>query len=262
MEHIDINKSYWNKRVEEHYKSDFYNVEAFIHGQSSLNAIELELLPELKGKSVLHLQCHFGQDTLSLARMGAEVTGVDFSEDAIDKANALKHQLNVEASFICSDIYSLPASLYGKFDVVFASYGVIGWHPDASKWFNVASKCLKKGGEIVFVEFHPVVWMFDDDFIDLKYSYFNKQAIVETETGAYTNRDANIEASCVTWNHSLSDVITAVLGNSFSLCALKEYDYSPYNCFNNTVKSAENTYRIQGKEEILPMVYALKACKL
>src|SRR5690606_5040157 len=163
-DYLAINKKSWNQRVQTHLDSEFYELPAFLKGKSSLNQIELDLLKDIKGKSILHLQCHFGQDSISLARMGAKVTAVDFSDKAIDAAKELCTKLGVDVNFLCSDIYELPHILDGQFDIVFTSYGTIGWLPDLQKWAKVVSHYLKNKGEFIFVEFHPVVWMFDDDF--------------------------------------------------------------------------------------------------
>ncbi|MCC7297291.1 MAG: class I SAM-dependent methyltransferase, partial [Bacteroidia bacterium] len=152
LNYLETNRDSWNKRTEIHYSSAFYDLEGFIAGKSSLQDIELQLLGDIQNKSVLHLQCHFGQDTLSLARMGAEVTGVDFSDAAIKKATELAEIVQQKARFICADIYNLPAHLNEHFDIVFTSYGTIGWLPDLEKWAKIVSHFLKPGGSFVFAE--------------------------------------------------------------------------------------------------------------
>ncbi len=132
-DYIKINKQTWNNKTEVHVASDFYDNDNFLKGKSTLNSIELNLLGDLKDKKILHLQCHFGQDSLSLSRMGAKVTGVDLSNKAIEKAEELNQLLNLNAKFICCNIYDLPNYLNEKFDIVFTSYGTIGWLPDLSK---------------------------------------------------------------------------------------------------------------------------------
>jgi 2-polyprenyl-3-methyl-5-hydroxy-6-metoxy-1,4-benzoquinol methylase len=151
--YIDINKKAWDQKTQYHVESPFYDMDTFMKGKSTLNDIELQLLGNVTGKRVLHLQCHFGQDTLSLGRMGATVTGVDFSEAAINKARQLSHDIGVPARFVCCDIYDLHNHLDEQFDIVFTSYGTIGWLPDLDKWADVVSKFLKPGGRFVFAEF-------------------------------------------------------------------------------------------------------------
>src|SRR6187551_1118010 len=162
LNYLDINKASWNQRTAVHVASDFYGVDAFVKGKSSLQQIELGLLGDVAGKSILHLQCHFGQDTLSLARLGAKVTGVDLSDVAITEARKLARELGLSTDFICCNVYDLPQQLEQQFDVVFTSYGAIGWLPDLDRWAQIVRRFLKPGGRLVLVEFHPFVWMFDD----------------------------------------------------------------------------------------------------
>jgi len=259
--YLEINKKSWNRKVDIHYNSDFYDNEAFIGGQSSLNDIELTLLGDIKGKSILHLQCHFGQDTISLGRLGAQVTGVDLSDKAIEKANELAKLTESTAKFICSDIYDLPNHLDETFDIVFTSYGTIGWLPDINKWAYVVARFIKPGGSFVFAEFHPVVWMFDDDFTRIKYRYFNSEAIIETEDGTYAEKEADIRQDSVTWNHGIGEVINSLSAKGLEIKALDEYDYSPYDCFNKTEKIAPKKFRIKHLEDKIPMVYSIVAIK-
>ncbi|OYU97307.1 MAG: SAM-dependent methyltransferase [Bacteroidetes bacterium B1(2017)] len=260
-DYLAINKNSWNKRTEIHVESEFYDVPSFLNGKSSLNSIELNLLGDIKGKSILHLQCHFGQDSISLQRMGAKVTGVDLSDVSIAKARELAKKAGFEPTFICCDVYDLPAVLTDQFDLVFTSYGTIGWLPDLTKWANVISSFLKPNGKFVFVEFHPVVWMFDDSFRTIGYNYFNTGPIVETESGTYTNREAELVQEYVCWNHGIAEVLTSLLTNGLALKEFQEFNYSPYNCFAGTVELEPKRYRIQHLEDKIPMVYGLVAEK-
>lgn len=260
-EFFKLNNASWNKRTETHYHSSFYDVPGFIAGQSTLNAIELDLLGDIRGKKILHLQCHFGQDTLSLARLGAEVTGVDFSENSIETAKQLAKDTHLEATFICCNIYDLPTFLNEEFDIVYTSYGTIGWLPDLDKWAQIIAQFLKKGGQFVFVEFHPVVWMFDDDFEKVHYNYFNKGVIVETENGTYADRSSDISSKYCWWNHGLSEVFTSLIQQGLIITSFLEYDYSPYNCFLHTEEFEPNKFRIQQLEDKIPMVYSINALK-
>ena len=259
--YISANKELWDKRVSIHVKSDFYDVASFRSGNTSLNDIELKSVGDVKGKSLLHLQCHFGMDTLSWAREGAIVTGVDFSAEAIKTATRLARETGLEATFICSDIYDIPNTLNQQFDIVFTSYGVIGWLPDLDKWAAVISRSLKPGGIFFIAEFHPVLWMMDDDFSYLKYSYFNDEVIETASTGTYGDREADISGKEYGWNHSLDEIIGSLLKYDLRITEFKELPFSPYNCFNKTVKGADNMYRIQNLENKLPMMYTIKAVK-
>ena len=133
-------------RVEVHTKSELYNLNGFKNGNTSLQQIELKEVSNVKGKTILHLQCHFGLDTLSWARLGAKVTGVDFSEEGIKLAKSLSEELHIEAKFICSNIYDIENHINEKFDIVFTSYGTIGWLNDLQEWGRLISKYLKPGG--------------------------------------------------------------------------------------------------------------------
>ncbi|MCG2611755.1 class I SAM-dependent methyltransferase [Flavobacterium sp. SM15] len=259
--YLEINKASWNQKTAVHVTSDFYDMERFLNGKSTLKDIELSILGDVSGKKILHLQCHFGQDTISLARLGASTTGVDLSDKAIEKATELAVQLNADAKFICSDVYDLPNYLHEKFDIVFTSYGTIGWLPDLDKWAKVISHFLKPDGKFVFAEFHPVVWMFDYDFKKVQYSYFNIETILETEEGTYADKNAPIKNQTASWNHSLSEVFSALLNNGMAIETFEEFDYSPYNCFNNTEEFEPNKFRIQHLENKIPMVYSLTAIK-
>ena len=259
--YLEINRNSWNKKTDIHMLSDFYDMKGFLSGNSSLNEIELHLLGDIKGKSILHLQCHFGQDSISLGRMGAKVTGVDLSDYAIEKARVLSKETNTEVDFICCDIYDLPNHLNKQFDIVFTSYGTIGWLPDMERWAEVIAKFLKPNGKFVFVEFHPVVWMFDDNFEKISYNYFNTGAIIESETGTYANKSANIQQEYVMWNHSISEVVNSLIKNELTINSIDELDYSSYNCFNKSIEIAPKKFRIQHLENKIPMVYSIVATK-
>lgn len=260
MDYLEKNRNSWNQRTLYHLKSDFYDLEGFLKGASSLKSIELDLLGDVKDKSILHLQCHFGQDSLSLARMGAWVTGVDLSDIAIYSAQSLAVQMNLlNAEFICSDVYDL--RLNQQFDVVFTSYGVIGWLPDLDMWAEVIARHLKPGGKLVFAEFHPVIWMFDENFRYLQYSYFNREAIEEVTSGTYADQNAPITTETVSWNHSLSEVMGALMKHGLQIQSFEEFDYSPYDCFSETIQVDPGKYQIHPLEGKIPMVYALSALK-
>lgn len=259
--YIAINRHSWNNRTYTHLKSAFYDLEGFLKGKSSLNDIEIDLLGNVQGKTILHLQCHFGQDSISLSRLGAEVTGVDLSDKAIESAKEIATDTNSNAKFICCDIYDLPHHLEERFDIVFTSYGTIGWLPNLDKWAKIISRYLKPDGQFIFVEFHPVVWMFDDNFKKIGYNYFNSGAIIESENGTYADKTADISQEYVTWNHSLSEVINSLIKNDLELKSLVEFDYSPYDCFNETIEFAPKKYRIKHLDNKIPMIYSLVAIK-
>ena len=261
MDYIGINKKLWNEKTDIHYRSDFYNVESFIKGKDSLNPIEIGLLGKIKGKKILHLQCHFGLDTISLSRHGALVTGVDFSENAIRKARQLNEKLETNATFIQSDIYKLSEVIHDKFDMVFTSYGVVGWLPDMKNWAKIIHQFLKPKGEFILVEFHPIVWMFSYDFKQIEFNYMDSAPITEELEGTYTDRNAPIKEKSVCWNHGLSTVLDSLIKAGLSIADFKEYNYSPYDCFENTAKVDDGKFKIKGLEDKIPMLYSVKAKK-
>lgn len=259
-DYININKALWNKKTATHLNSKFYDNESFLKGKSSLKDIELALLGDVKGKKILHLQCHFGQDTLSLARMGATVTGVDLSDKAIAKAEEFANQLGLakRANFICCDVNELDQYLVEQFDIVFTSYGTIAWLPTIDKWGEIVAQFLKPTGKFIFAEFHPMVWMLDDNFKKLEYPYFNAKTFHEEYTTSYTYGEEHEPMMGYSWNHPLSEVFQVLLKNKLVIKDFREYDYSPYDCFPNTVKS-EKGFQIRTFEGKLPMVYSIVA---
>jgi len=261
VDYKSLNKESWNARTGVHIVSDFYDNESFIQGRNALNGIELDMLGDVAGKTVLHLQCHFGQDTISFTRLGAKATGIDLSDKAIETAKELAKETNSDATFICCDIYDLPNHLEGQFDLVFTSYGTICWLPDMDKWAGVVNHFLKPKGEFLIVDFHPFVWSFDDDFQKIAYNYFNTEAIHETQTGTYTDAKEDLELEYVTWNHPTSEVMNALLKQGLTIEAFNEYNYSPYDCFKQTEEFEPGKFRIKHFGDKFPMVFALKASK-
>jgi len=257
--YFEANKDLWNQRTVVHKDSLFYNLDGFKKGETVLTPIELNELGNVKSKKMLHLQCHFGMDSLNWARLGADVTGVDLSDKAIDEAKKLNDELGLNAKFICSNVYDVKNHLEEKFDIVFASYGVVGWLPDLNKWAEIIAHYLKPGGIFYMAEFHPVVWMFDDDFTHIKYYYDNRELIITENEGTYTDRNADIKGKEYSWNHSISEVLNALIQAGLTIDSLNEYMYSPYPCFRNTVESEKGKWYIKGMEGKIPMVYSVKA---
>lgn len=265
MEHyqhyFEENRHLWNKRTAVHKDSSFYDVPSFLQGKSALNEIEIGELGEVKGKKILHLQCHFGMDSLSLVRLGADVTGVDLSDEAIEEAKNLSHRSRLPARFICCNVYDLEDHLQEQFDIVFTSYGVIGWLPDLSRWARLIASYLKPGGFFYMAEFHPVVWMLDEDFTHVKYFYNNHETIIVDSQGTYTDPQADIQGREYSWNHGLGEVLNALIKENLHLHFCNEYMYSPYPCFRNVIQGSDGNWRVLGLEDKIPMVYSVKASK-
>lgn len=259
--YLEINRETWNKKTEVHVDSEFYDQKGFLEGNNTLKPIELDLLGDISGKKILHLQCHFGQDTMSLSRLGAKATGVDLSDKAIDKAREIAHQLNLDTHFVNCDIYSLPEYLDEEFDIVFTSYGTIGWLPDLDKWAKIIQRFLKPSGKFIMADFHPVVWMFDDNFEGIGYNYFKEDPIIETINGTYADKEAPVSLKTVSWNHATSEILNSLIINGLELNSFNEYDYSPYDCFNKTEEFEPGKYRIKHLGNKIPMVYSIVATK-
>lgn len=257
QEYFETNRQLWNQKTPIHIDSDFYDIKGFLAGDTSLKPIEIELLGDIKGKTILHLQCHFGQDSLSLARMGAKVTGLDISDTAIEEAKKLNEQLGLDAQFVCCDVYSAKDFISEKFDIVFTTYGIIGWLPDMTRWADIVSHFIKPNGQFVFVELHPVVWMYNEHFSAVEFPYFNESPIIETLPGTYAKQDASIAMEEVGWNHPLSEVFSALIKTGLKIDHFKEYNYSSHKCFKGMIEQAPGEFIIAHIGNKIPMTYSL-----
>jgi len=260
-DYININKQVWNDKTEVHIASEFYDNDSFLKGKSTLNDIELALLGNVKGKKILHLQCHFGQDTMTLVRMGASAVGVDLSDKAVERATQFAQQLDLDTTFVCCDVYDAPNYIDEKFDIIFTSYGTIGWLPDLDNWAKVISHFLKPQGQFIMADFHPVVWMYDDNFKEVFYNYFNVEPIIEITSGTYAEKNADLEDKSVGWNHPISEILNSLLQSGLELNQFNEFDYSPYNCFNEMEEFETGKFRIKTFGNKIPMVYSILATK-
>ncbi|MEQ8703678.1 MAG: class I SAM-dependent methyltransferase [Phaeodactylibacter sp.] len=238
---MKANRELWDAWASFHPQTEMYRMEAFRNGASSLMPLELQALSRVEGKSLLHLQCHFGQDTISWSRLGALATGVDFSGKAISTARTLATTLNADTDFIQSDVLNLDL---GKcFDIVFTSYGVLAWLPDLRRWGAVVAQHLKPGGVFFIAEFHPVLMMFDFGTGKCAYSYFkSSDPYEESVEGSYANPEEGTARTEYTWSYSLSEVISALTEQGLVLESFEEYPYAPYNCFPNMKQRTDGMY--------------------
>lgn len=272
--YIAENKKYWDQRVGTHLDSEFYNVAEWKNGTTSLKQPELSLLEtlypskgfsatnekSLKDLRVLHLMCHFGQDSISLSRMGARVTGVDFSSKAIIEAKKLNEELQANVRFILSTIDELAEHQIGEYDLIFMSYGTLIWLEDISKWAKIVSQHLKPYGKLMIVDFHPIANTIGDDGQLFHYSYFDQGPIVEEVSGSYADTEASIAGKCTTFNHSFEDILHSIIASGLRITQVKEWDYSPYSCFPWVVEKEEGKY-VHRDINHLPLVYGLVAEK-
>lgn len=261
IDYFETNRKTWNEKTPVHFESDFYDKHAFAKAKNSLMKYELEALPDVSNKSLLHLQCHFGQDSLSWVHKGATVTGVDISDVAIAKAKELSKELELPAQFIQCNVLDTSQFVDDYFDIVFTSYGVIGWLPDLKPWAQMIAERLNSGGTFYMVEFHPILWMYDytDGVPILKYHYNQSEAIYEEYAGTYAAPNATMVSKEYGWNHSLSDVIQSLLDAGLELQLFQEHDGSPYNVFPDMLEGNDGLYYL--KDGLFPTVFELKFIK-
>ncbi|MBD3192499.1 MAG: methyltransferase domain-containing protein [Candidatus Heimdallarchaeota archaeon] len=263
------NEKMWDENAKQNYKSKMYRVEEFLEGKTTLNSIELEELEggAIKGKTFLHLQCHFGLDTLSWAREGAKVTGVDFSEEAIRLARQLAEKTNLQGNFIQANIYDLPEILHEKFDIVFTSYGVLCWLNDLNRWAEIIAHFLKPGGVFYIVEFHPFIWVFDwdakDDFRIDKTYFSPSKPYKYTADGSYAAEpNEKYEPTPIyEWGHKMSEVINAIIKAGLDIQFLHEFPFSPFPRFAFLKQSEDGYWRYDNPDIQLPLIYSIKAVK-
>ena len=260
--YFEINKAWWDAKTPIHIDSEFYDMDSFKKGANTLKNIELSELPDVNGKKILHAQCHFGQDTLSLERMGAMCTGIDLSGEAITSAKKIRDELGLKSRFVECNIYDLDQHLDDLYDMVFTSYGILGWLPDLDKWAQLLADRLKPGAMFYIAEFHPVLYMFDWGKKRLAYNYFNQgEPIIEMVEGTYVDRNSDIKMEECFWQHSMSEVIGALLNAGLIIRRFNEYDYSPYNCFENMEELGEERFVYRQNGIAVPHVFTISAYK-
>jgi SAM-dependent methyltransferase len=255
----NANRKLWDTWTKLHVESEFYDLQAFERGGTTLTKVELEEVGPIKGKSLLHLQSHFGLDTLSWARLGANVTGIDFSPEAVAKARELSGNLKIPARFFVADVENPATDLKEDFDVVFTSYGVLSWLNDLSSWATVIARHLKPGGFFYMVELHPVLGMLDDDGKHFKYPYFERQApIVSEETVSYAG-GAHSAMVCYQWSHSISEIMSVLINAGLRIEYLHEFPYCTQPCYPFLIESEPGRYVARYYPDLLPLMFSIKA---
>jgi len=265
---LKANLGLWNEWTEIHQTSDFYDLEGFKTGTSSLHSIERdELGGEVAGKRLLHLQCHFGLDTLSWARLGAIVTGVDFSGRAIELARSLAAGLELPAIFVQSTVDDLRAHLAGTFDIVFTSYGAIEWLADLDVWARIIASFLAPGGTFYMVELHPLARTLDDldEHPELRVvgPYFpaSKPRRLRIH-GSYADPDAPLEHDVAYgWSHSFAEILNALIGAGLRLEYLHEFPCSVVPFSRSMKRAADGWYYLPGGRRDVPFLFSLRATK-
>lgn len=256
------NQTNWDERVPIHRSSEFYDVKSFLCGKSTLSAQEIADLAPVEGKTLIHLQCHFGLDTLSWAREGAIVTGLDFSDPAITEARKLAAETGLDAEFITANVYDAADNTKEQFDIVYTGIGALCWLPDMETWAKVVARLLKSGGEFYLTEFHPTAWMFEDSF-EVQYGYFSPKGGEEIEeTSTYTDGKEEIgQAKTVQWNPELGKVVSCLINAGLTITSLTETKECVMPYLPGMERQENGRYALPNHIPSPPMMYTLRAKK-
>lgn len=267
-EHFEQNRLNWDERARIHVRdaSGFYEIEAFRCGQDVLGPIESEEIGDVSGKNILHLQCHFGLDTLCLARRGAEVTGLDFSGTAIKAARNLADETEIEAKFVEGNVYDAPNLIDDTFDMVYVTWGTICWLPDVPKWARIVSDFLVPNGVLYFADHHPLLALLEYEQGDLVVRYAwrtPKDAPMTFDEGlTYTGDETPlVNRRNNEWNHPLSEIFTGLTDAGLSVEKLREHTAVPWQAFACMIEAGDGLYRLPDGAPEIPLAVSLTARK-
>jgi SAM-dependent methyltransferase len=262
---LERNRAAWDERVPIHVDSAFYDTPSFIAGRSSLRDFEADELGPVAGKTLCHLQCHFGQDTLSWARLGARVAGLDFSREAIGAARALAADIGVEdrAEFVVSDVHDAVAAFGGRrFDIVYTGLGALVWLPDLDRWAQIVADLLVPGGVLYLVELHPLADTLDEDLRVVLDYFTHPGGDTGDASGTYVDWDApTVHNTTQEWTHPVSSVITALIGAGLRIDLFRERDYTIFERWGFLERHDDFTWRVPDDLPRLPLIYSVKATK-
>ncbi|HKS69748.1 MAG TPA: class I SAM-dependent methyltransferase [Ktedonobacterales bacterium] len=266
-DYIEANRGVWDAWTVAHTASDHHaDVAAVRAGGLSLRGIERAELGDVAGKRVLHLQCNMGADTLSLARLGAAVTGVDISNAAITHARQLADETGLPARFVRSDVYALPDALDERFDIVFTSYGALCWLGDLDRWASIVARSVKPGGIAYLVEMHPFSNMLAAAELDppgatfrIAAPYFTPAAPLAEDVGATTRDPAH--ATVYAWSHGLGEILSALLGAGLRLDYVHEFPYTFYRRFPELVQRDDGYWHWPDATNTLPLLFSVRATR-
>lgn len=259
-----VNLALWDERARIHGSTPtdrFYDVESFLAGRQTLYSLERELAGDVAGKDLLHLQCHFGMDSLNWVRLGARVTGVDFSPVAIERARGLAVQAALPATFLQADVQHLPGELEGRFDLVVATYGILCWIADLGAWMRSAAMTLRPGGSLVLVDLHPAyqtVAALEPLVADWPYGGGRPQHETITSTYAQPGRTTAAQ-QVVQYPYSLGEIVTAVARSGLRVEHLGEHLATELDPRNLLPQGADGMYRLPFSGTHLPILYSLRA---
>lgn len=259
------NQALWDQWTIEHERSPFYDLAGFRAGKDRLHSIELSELGEVSGKSLLHLQCHFGMDTLAWARRGAVVTGVDLSPNSIVLARSLSKELHIPAEFVCTPIYDLPNILSGSFDIVFTSYGVLHWLPDLQKWAEIIFHFLKPRGVFYMVEDHPLFRTLsaeETELLQVSRQYFFSATPDAVEmAGSYATGPTGEKRTFYIWNHPIGEVVSSLVEAGLAIEFLHEFPFAARAKFPCMVQGPDGWWRLPERFTSIPFLFSLRAHK-
>ena len=257
-----LNRANWDDRVPVHLASEFYDLDGFRSGASSLRPFEVAEVGDVAGKRLVHLQCHVGLDTLSWARNGALVTGLDFSEPAIEAARSLAADLGIDASFVAADVYDAVAALGGqRFDVVYTGVGALVWLPDIPRWAQVVTALLEPGGFLYLLEGHPFAQVLDDaEGAVVVGDYFDGRPQVADEPYTYTDGPALEHTRSIWFQHQLGEIVTALASAGLRIDFLHERDFDLFQRFDSLERHGAE-YRFPAGRPAVPMMFSLRATR-
>lgn len=264
----DFNRSWWNERAAVHGQDDFYDTRGFLAGRSTLHQLDRDTVGDVTGLDLIHLQCHTGMDTLSWSRAGARaVTGIDFSDIAVAKAIATAEAagLSERATFIAADVLDAPVSLHGRFDVCYASRGVISWIGDMGAWMRTAASVLRAGGRLVLIDSHPLFTMAASaDPLQLDFPYINDgPRRFDDQGGSYADPDVVTEHNVtIEYGHSLGEVVTAAVEAGLVIERLGEHVAVESDIGRQLLsRDDDGLMRWRYDGELLPIIFSLRAGK-
>jgi SAM-dependent methyltransferase len=271
-DYLHLNRAQWDERAPAHAASPGYFRQRFIDDPAYLSDVvrfDLPRIGPVDGLRAVHLQCHIGTDTLSLHRLGAAVTGLDFSGASLAEARALAAATGAPIAYVESDVYDAPEVLdHGSFDLVYTGIGALCWLPDIRRWAGVVSALLKPGGRLFMREGHPMLWAIDetraDGLLAVDQAYFERsEPLVWDEDGTYVETDVRFQHTVThQWNHGLGEIVTALLDCGLELTMLQEHDSAPWDALpGRTVADEHGEHRLAERPWRLPLTYTLQARK-
>jgi phthiocerol/phenolphthiocerol synthesis type-I polyketide synthase E len=263
-EDLRVNRANWDERAGIHLESRFYDVEGWLREGRGPRVREVEALGDVTGLRLLHLQCHFGKDTLSWARAGACVTGLDFSASAVEAARdlALRAGLEDRSEFVCSDVYEARRALRGAtYDIVYVSLGALCWLPDVDRWAEQVGSLVAPGGRFYIHDVHPLAWSLADDGLVLEHTYFEEaEPYVSESEDSYTDSTRPLEnRKTYEWNHSIGEIVSALVRHGLRIERLVEHDWTVLQRFAWLVPEPGGNWTSPPGSPRLPLTFTLLA---